>query len=94
VAEIRLQEGESLENALRRFKRKVQPEDIIKEVKRHIPLPAKRSKFARLACCESFASAGILLCMRSIFNLRVIAGDPSSFISFRFCTSKGSWPTQ
>jgi len=35
VAEIRLQEGESLENALRRFKRKVQTEDIIKEVKRH-----------------------------------------------------------
>jgi len=35
VAEVRLQEGESLENALRRFKRKVQGEDIIKEVKRH-----------------------------------------------------------
>jgi len=35
VAEIRLQEGESLENALRRFKRKVMTEDIIKEVKRH-----------------------------------------------------------
>lgn len=35
MAEIRLQEGEPLENALRRFKRKVQAEDIIKEVKRH-----------------------------------------------------------
>ena len=35
MAEIRLQEGESLENALRRFKRKVQQEDIIKEIKRH-----------------------------------------------------------
>ncbi len=35
VAEVRLQEGESLENALRRFKRRVQTEDIIKEVKRH-----------------------------------------------------------
>jgi small subunit ribosomal protein S21 len=35
VAEVRLQEGESIENALRRFKRKVQTEDIIKEVKRH-----------------------------------------------------------
>ena len=35
MAEIRLHEGESLENALRRFKRKVQAEDIIKEVKRH-----------------------------------------------------------
>ena len=35
VAEVRLQEGESLENALRRFKRKVQQQDIVKEVKRH-----------------------------------------------------------
>jgi small subunit ribosomal protein S21 len=35
LAEIRLQEGQSIENALRRFKRKVQAEDIIKEVKRH-----------------------------------------------------------
>ena len=35
LAEIVIQEGESLENALRRFKRKVQQEDIIKEIKRH-----------------------------------------------------------
>jgi small subunit ribosomal protein S21 len=35
LAEVRLQEGESIENALRRFKRKVQTEDIIKEAKRH-----------------------------------------------------------
>ena len=35
MAEVRVQEGESLENALRRFKRKVQTEDIIKDVKRH-----------------------------------------------------------
>jgi small subunit ribosomal protein S21 len=35
VAEVTIQEGESLENALRRFKRKVQQEDIIKEIKRH-----------------------------------------------------------
>jgi small subunit ribosomal protein S21 len=35
LAEVRIQEGESLENALRRFKRKVQTEDIIKDVKRH-----------------------------------------------------------
>jgi len=35
LAEVRLQDGESLENALRRFKRKVQAEDIIKEVRRH-----------------------------------------------------------
>lgn len=35
LAEVRLQETEPLENALRRFKRRVQQEDIIKEVKRH-----------------------------------------------------------
>jgi small subunit ribosomal protein S21 len=35
LAEIRLQEGESVDNALRRFKRKVQQDEIIKEVKRH-----------------------------------------------------------
>ena len=35
MAEVRLQEGESVENALRRFKRKIQQEDIVKEVKRH-----------------------------------------------------------
>ena len=35
MAEVRLQDGESLENALRRFKRKVQQSDIIKEVKKH-----------------------------------------------------------
>ena len=50
MAEIRIQEGESLENALRRFKRKVQQEDIIKEVKRHSfylkPGEKKRTKEA------------------------------------------------
>ncbi len=35
MAEVRLQEGEPLENALRRFKRKVQSEDIIRDVTRH-----------------------------------------------------------
>ena len=35
MAEVRLNEGESVENALRRFKRKVQQEDIIKQVKKH-----------------------------------------------------------
>jgi small subunit ribosomal protein S21 len=34
LAEVRLQEGEPLENALHRFKSKVQQEDIVKEVKR------------------------------------------------------------
>ena len=35
MAEIRLQDGETLDNALRRFNRKVLQEDIIKEIKRH-----------------------------------------------------------
>ncbi len=35
MAEIVLQDGETLEAALRRFKRKVQQEDIIKEIKKH-----------------------------------------------------------
>jgi small subunit ribosomal protein S21 len=35
MAEVKLQEGESIESALRRFKRKVQQEEIIKEIKKH-----------------------------------------------------------
>ncbi|MEE8199726.1 MAG: 30S ribosomal protein S21 [Candidatus Acidoferrales bacterium] len=35
LAEVRIQESESLESALRRFKRKVQQEDIIKDIKKH-----------------------------------------------------------
>jgi small subunit ribosomal protein S21 len=35
LAEVRLQEGDSIDNAFRRINRKVQTEDIIKEVKRH-----------------------------------------------------------
>ena len=50
MAEVRRQEGESLERALRRFKRKVQQEDIIKEIKRHSfymePGDKKRAKQA------------------------------------------------
>ena len=50
MAEVSIQEGESLENALRRFKRKVQQEDIIKEIKRHSfylkPGEKKRTKEA------------------------------------------------
>ena len=52
VAEIHLHEGETLESALRRFKRKVTQEDILKETKRHAfylkPGERKRLK-ARLA---------------------------------------------
>ena len=35
MAEIRVYEGESIESAMRRFKRQVQQEGIIKEVKKH-----------------------------------------------------------
>jgi small subunit ribosomal protein S21 len=35
LAEINVLDGESLESALRRFKRKVLQEDIIKDIKRH-----------------------------------------------------------
>ncbi len=35
MAEITIQEGETVETALKRFKRRVQAEDIIKEIKRH-----------------------------------------------------------
>ena len=35
MAEVRIHDGESIESALRRFKRQVQQEGIIKEVKKH-----------------------------------------------------------
>jgi small subunit ribosomal protein S21 len=35
LAEIHLQDGESLESALKRFKRKVMNEEIIKDIKKH-----------------------------------------------------------
>ena len=50
LAEVHVQDGETLESALRRFKRKVQTEDIIKEIKRHSfylkPGEKKRTKEA------------------------------------------------
>ena len=52
MAEVRLNDGESLESALRRFKRKVQQEDIIREVKRHaffVPPGEKRRLKSALA---------------------------------------------
>ena len=35
LAEVRIHEGESIESALRRFKRQVQQEGIIKDAKKH-----------------------------------------------------------
>ena len=52
VAEIKLGDNETLESALRRFKRKVQQEDIIREVKRHafyVPPGEKRRLKSALA---------------------------------------------
>jgi len=50
LAEVQLHEGESLESALKRFKRKVMNEDIIKDIKRHSfylkPGEKKRTKAA------------------------------------------------
>ena len=57
MAEVRSHEGESLENALRRFKRKVQTEDIIRDV-RSLLLPEGRRKAA------SEASFGAKACSK------------------------------
>lgn len=35
MAVVHIQEGETLEGALRRFKRKVQQEDLIRDIRRH-----------------------------------------------------------
>jgi len=51
LAQIILKEGESFESALRRFKRKVQQEAIIKDIKKHSvylkPGERKRLKIAQ-----------------------------------------------
>ncbi len=52
MAEVKLGDNETLESALRRFKRKVQQEDIIREVKRHafyVPPGEKRRLKSALA---------------------------------------------
>jgi len=56
LAEVRLQEGESPEIALRAFRRRVQQEDITKEVQRHSfylkPGETKRVKEALATECR------------------------------------------
>ena len=47
MAEVRIQEGESIESALRRFKRKVQQEDIIKDIKETLLLSEARRQATR-----------------------------------------------
>ena len=50
MADVIVHDGESLESALRRFKRKVQQEDIIKDIKKHAyylkPADKRRAKQA------------------------------------------------
>ena len=53
MAEIKIQEGDSIENALRRFKRKVQQEDIIKDIKKHsFYLKPGDKQIGRASCRE------------------------------------------
>ena len=60
MAEVKIQEGESIESALRRFKRKVQQEDIIKDIKKHSfylkPGDKRRAKQALLPRSEERSS--------------------------------------
>lgn len=64
MAEVIVQEGETLESALRRFKRKVQQEDIIKDIKRHSfylkPGEKRRTKERWLANAAAKSAPGIL----------------------------------
>ena len=51
MAEVKLQEGETLENALRRFKRKCEKSGILSEVKKrqHYLKPSQKRKIKALA---------------------------------------------
>ena len=51
MAEVRLQEGESLENALRRFKRKCEKSGILSELKKrqHYEKPSTKRKRKAIA---------------------------------------------
>jgi small subunit ribosomal protein S21 len=53
LAEVRIQDGES-ENALRRFKRKVQQEDIVREVKKHsfYLKPGEKKRIQQALACK------------------------------------------
>jgi hypothetical protein len=67
VAEVIIQESESLENALRRFKRKVQQEDIIKEIKKH------------RICCTELAAPSLRL---PSYTLEKACPEPFRFLQF------------
>jgi small subunit ribosomal protein S21 len=72
MAEVRLQGGESLENAFRRFKRKVMTEDVIKDVKRHSYCLKPRERrgvkqaLAQKRARKNFAKTGIKLPQREL----------------------------
>ena len=61
MAFVEIQQGESFESALRRFKRKVQMEAIIKEIKKHTvylkPGERKRLKAAQAKKAHAQADA-------------------------------------
>ena len=85
MAEVIIQENESLENALRRFKRKVQQEDIIKEIKKHSfymkpgeKAPGQRSAFAEATAQEAATRIGVN-----------IEGGPSEWAALRL--SVAAW---
>jgi ribosomal protein S21 len=66
LPEVRLQEGEPLESALRRFKRKVQQDEVIREFKRQLVLfearreaPRKTGSGAQAAPQEGTQGAGL-----------------------------------
>ena len=58
MAEVHLQNGESLESALKRFKRKVMNEEIIKDIKRH-SFYLKPSQKKRVKPVSSVLIAGL-----------------------------------
>ena len=63
MAEVHVNDGESIESALRRFKRKVLQEDIVKDIKRHAfylkPGQKKRLKSAMARKCVRNAPATV-----------------------------------
>ena len=62
MAEVRLQDGETGENALRRFKRQVIQENIIGEVKRHsfYLKPGQKLRVKAICAAHLFADRCLL----------------------------------
>jgi small subunit ribosomal protein S21 len=90
VAEVIIQESESLENALRRFKRKVQQEDIIKEIKKH-SFYMKPGEKRRAKATAQEAASGIGL---SWWGGPECKGRPSVFHAAERSTSENQAPVR